>query len=227
MKIYRLHPWHLSPKEAVRLQERLGPLLKLSPLEDKSIFTVAGADISYCQKKKVLYAGVVVLSFPDLRLLAETGHRQKATFPYVPGLLSFREAPPILKVFAGIKTIPQIVFLDGQGIAHPRGIGLASHVGLFLDIPTIGCAKKKLVGTFSEVGNRKGDFSYLVYEGQRVGAVLRTRNGVKPIFISPGHKIDIDTAVKLTLACITRYRIPEPTRLAHLFVNRMRRQDDP
>lgn len=225
MKIHHLHPWEVSPKEAVRLQEKVRPLLKISPLPINFITTVAGADISYCKKKNILYAGVVILSFPDLRIITQTGDQQRATFPYVPGLLSFREAPSLLKVLAEINEEPQIMFFDGQGIAHPRGMGLASHLGLFLDIPTIGCAKTKLIGSFSEVGNAKGDSSYLVYKGKKVGAVLRTRSGVKPIFVSPGHKIDIGTALKLTLACTTRYRLPEPTRLAHLLVNRMRCQN--
>lgn len=224
MKIHNLHPWDVSPKEAVKLQEALHPLLKISPWEAGGISTVAGADISYDKKKNVVYAGVVILSFPDLRLIAEVTHQQKAHFPYVPGLLSFREAPALLKVFAEIKESPQIAFFDGQGIAHPRSIGLASHLGLFLDIPTIGCAKTKLVGNFSEAGNTKGDFTYLTYKGKKVGAVLRTRDGVKPIFVSPGHKIDVDTALRLTLACTTRYRLPEPTRLAHLLATRMRRR---
>lgn len=224
MKIHNLHPWDVSPKEAVKLQEALHPLLKICPWEAGDISTVAGADISYDKKKNVVYAGVVILSFPDLRLIAEVTHQQKAHFPYVPGLLSFREAPALLKVFAEIKESPQIAFFDGQGIAHPRSIGLASHLGLFLDIPTIGCAKTKLVGNFSEAGNTKGDFTYLTYKGKKVGAVLRTRDGIKPIFVSPGHKIDVDTALMLTLACTTRYRLPEPTRLAHLLATRMRGQ---
>ncbi len=226
MRITDLHPWDMQLSEAARFQDRLRTLVRIVRPETDDISLVAGADVSYSRRTNLLYAGVVVLSYPDLRVVRELGCEQEVSCPYVPGFLSFREAPAILRLFADLQDNPQIVFVDGQGIAHPRGMGLASHVGLFLDTSTIGCAKTRLIGDFSPVGVRKGGFSYLIYEGRRMGTVLRTRDAVKPLFVSPGHKMDIETARELTLSCTTRYRLPDPIRYAHLLATRMRKQED-
>jgi deoxyribonuclease V len=145
-------------------------------------------------------------------------------FPYVPGLLSFREAPPLLEAFAKLQTQPDAVMIDGQGIAHPRRMGIASHLGLCLDVPTIGCAKSLLIGTFKEPGKRRGAMSRLMDKGDVIGRVVRTRQDVKPLFVSVGHMIDLASAVRLVLKCGRGYRIPEPTRQAHLYVNELRRR---
>jgi len=147
----------------------------------------------------------------------------KASFPYIPGFLSFREIPPLLDIFKKISIVPDILFCDGQGIAHPRGFGLASHLGILLDIPAIGCAKSVLVGKYVEPSVTKGSSSPLVYQEQQVGAAVRTRKGVKPVFVSVGHKLCLDDAVKIILQCSPKFRIPEPLRLAHRMVNEMRK----
>ena len=147
---------------------------------------------------------------------------ERVSFPYVPGLLSFREAPPLLKAFEKLSQSPDLAIFDGQGIAHPRGIGLASHLGLFLDVPTIGCAKSRLVGEHEPVGMEKGEMSDLIYKGESVGRVLRSKRDVKPLFVSPGHRISQDRAAEIVLSCCRGYRFPEPIRRAHLKVNELR-----
>jgi deoxyribonuclease V len=147
---------------------------------------------------------------------------ERASFPYIPGLLSFREGPALLKIFESIQHIPDVVIFDGQGIAHPRGVGMASHMGLFLDMPTIGCAKTRLVGRYGEVGKEVGDYTDLVLDDRIVGSVLRTKKKVKPIFISPGHKIGIRKSADIVLRCCRGYKLPEPIRRAHLVVNEIR-----
>ncbi len=170
----------------------------------------------------------MLLRFPSLEVLAQFTHRGTVRFPYVPGLLSFREAPLLLDLFRQVKPAPDLVFFDGQGLAHPRKFGLACHLGLFLDRPSIGCAKSRLIGTFEEPGVPAGSHTPLVEaDGTRLGAVVRTRERCKPVFVSIGHKIDLETAIRRTLECTAGYRIPEPTRLAHLLVTRMRREAQP
>jgi deoxyribonuclease V len=184
---------------------------------------IAGADISTEKESTQAYGGVVVMTYPGLEILEERGTVFELSFPYVPGLLAFREAPPLLKVFGEIKHEPDLILFDGQGIAHPRGLGIASHVGLLLDKPSIGCAKSLLFGHFEEPGLKQGAFSYLYDNHQQViGAVVRTRTGVQPVFVSIGHRIDLTTAIKFVLASCQGYRIPEPIRKAHDFVNRLR-----
>ncbi len=167
-----------------------------------------------------------MLSFPSLRPIEVAYHQMETTFPYIPGLLSFREAPVLIEAYNKLKVIPDIVFVDGQGIAHPRGIGLASHLGLAIDSVTVGVAKSRLVGEFdaASLGLRKGSKVPLTYMGRTVGYVLRTRDKVNPVFVSPGHRVDLDTAVELTMMVTGRYRIPEPTRLAHTEVSKLRAQ---
>jgi deoxyribonuclease V len=224
MKIKYLHDWNVCYADAVSLQYELAGRLVLEDGHSPKLKKIAGADISYSKNDDLFFAGVVVLDAASLEIIEEGSSVDHVSFPYIPGLLSFREAPVLLKAFEKIKSRPDIVIFDGQGIAHPRRLGLASHMGLFLDIPSMGCAKKKLVGDFAEPGNKKGSWSELVHRGEKIGAVLRTKDGVKPVFISPGHKIGFARVVQTALSCCNGYRIPEPTRQAHLLVNRLRLQ---
>jgi deoxyribonuclease V len=166
---------------------------------------------------------VLVLAFPELEIVETRTLEAPLVFPYIPGLLSFREAPALIECFRALGRRPDLVLIDGQGIAHPRRLGLAAHVGLWLGIPTIGCAKKRLIGEHDEPGPERGRAAPLFDAGQRIGTVLRTRTRVKPLFISPGHLIDIPSATRLALACAPRFRLPEPTRLAHQCVTRLKR----
>jgi deoxyribonuclease V len=218
----QLHEWSLTPREAVELQKRLRERVRVEPLK-KKIETVAGADISFNKFEPTVYAGLVVLSLPSLEIVEEVGVVSETKFPYVPGLLSFRESPSVLEAWAKLKTEPDAVMFDGQGIAHPRRVGIASHVGLVIKRPTLGCAKSVLVGRFDEPSEERGSWTPLVDKGETVGAALRTKTRVQPIFVSPGHLIDLEGAIELTLACDGGYRQPEPTRRAHLLVNALRR----
>ncbi len=218
----QLHEWSLTPREAVELQKRLRERVQIRPLK-KRIETVAGADISFNKYDPVLYAGIVVLRLPGLEVVEEVGVVGEAKFPYVPGLLSFRETPSVLEAWARLKTEPDAVMFDGQGLAHPRRVGIASHAGLLMNRPTFGCAKSVLVGKYEEPAAERGAWTALVDKGETVGAALRTKNRVQPIYVSPGHLIDLDAAVRLTLECDGGYRQPEPTRRAHLLVNALRR----
>jgi deoxyribonuclease V len=223
MEIKRLHRWDVTHREAVDIQQELKEKLILHD-EDviEPIKTIAGADVSYEKRKGLLFAAVVLLSWPAMDIIEDAYSIEEVRFPYIPGLLTFREGPPLLKAFEKLNHSPDAVIFDGQGIAHPRGIGLASHIGLFLDIPTVGCAKTRLIGSYDPVGNRVGDCSSMTYKDRTIGAVLRTREKVKPVFVSPGHRIGLQRAVELVLSCCTGYRLPEPTRRAHLAVNRLR-----
>jgi deoxyribonuclease V len=216
-----LHSWDLTHGEAVEVQKRLRNLVRLQPL-DRPVETIAGADISYNKFSETVYAGIVVLSLPDLRIIESAGVRSVAKFPYVPGLLSFREAPSLIEAWEKLRTKPDVLMLDGQGIAHPRRFGIACHLGILLDWPTIGCAKSILVGRYGDLGLEAGSRSPLVDKGEQVGVALRTKNKVAPVYVSPGHLIDLDSAVDLVLRSTTKYRLPETTRQAHLLVNRLR-----
>ena len=218
----KLHDWALTPREAVELQKSLRAGVRVAPLSHK-VETVAGADISFDKYSPVLFAGIVVLRLPTLEVVEEVGIVSEARFPYVPGLLSFRESPSVLEAWSKLKTEPDAVMFDGQGIAHPRRVGIASHVGLHVKRPTFGCAKSVLVGKYEEPAPERGNWTPLTDKGETVGAALRTKNRVQPIFVSPGHLIDLEGAISLTLACDGGYRQPEPTRRAHLLVNALRR----
>jgi deoxyribonuclease V len=220
----QLHEWGLAPREAVELQKSLRERVRLAPLR-KKIGTVAGADISFNKFSPVVWAAVVVLSLPSLEVVEEAGVVSETKFPYVPGLLSFRETPSVLEAWAKLKTEPDAVMFDGQGIAHPRRVGIASHVGLLINRPTFGCAKSVLVGKYEEPEEERGSWSPMIdpKNGETIGAALRTKTRTHPIYVSPGHLIDLEGAIKLTLACDGGYRQPEPTRRAHLLVNAMRR----
>jgi deoxyribonuclease V len=221
----RLHDWDMRPREAVELQKSLREQVRVEPHAIGKIETVAGADISFNKFSPVIYTGIVVLRLPSLEVLEEVGVVGETRFPYVPGLLSFREAPSVLEAWSKLKTEPDAVMFDGQGIAHPRRIGIASHVGLFLNRPTFGCAKSVLVGRHEELAEERGSWQPLVdpKNGETVGAALRTKTRVQPIYVSPGHLIDLAGAMELTLKADGGYRQPEPTRRAHLLVNALRR----
>ncbi|HEX8843240.1 MAG TPA: deoxyribonuclease V [Pyrinomonadaceae bacterium] len=218
----QLHDWEMTPREAVELQKSLRERVRITPLK-KRIRTIAGADISFNKFSPVVYAGLVVLRLPTLEVIEEVGVVSQTKFPYVPGLLSFREAPSVLEAWSKLKTEPDAVMFDGQGIAHPRRVGIASHVGLLLNRPTLGCAKSVLVGKYSEPEAERGHWSEMVDKGEVVGAAVRTKTNVQPVYVSPGHLIDLQGAIDLTLQADGGYRQPEPTRRAHLLVNALRR----
>jgi deoxyribonuclease V len=225
-KYEQLHDWTMTPREAVELQKSLRERVRLQPLT-KQIKTIAGADISFNKFSSVIYAGIVVMSLPSLEVFEEVGIVSETKFPYVPGLLSFRESPSVLEAWAKLKTEPDAVMFDGQGIAHPRRVGIASHVGLIINRPTLGCAKSVLVGKYEEPGQERGNWTELIDKGEVVGAAVRTKTKVQPIYVSPGHLIDHEGAIRLTLECDGGYRQPEPTRRAHLLVNALRRGEKP
>jgi deoxyribonuclease V len=222
----QLHDWTMTPREAVELQRSLRERVRLQPLR-KQIKTIAGADISFNKFSPVVYAGLVVMRLPSLEVIEEVGVVSETRFPYVPGLLSFRESPSVLEAWARLKTEPDAVMFDGQGIAHPRRVGIASHVGLIVNRPTLGCAKSVLVGKYEEPDEERGHWTELIDKNEVVGAALRTKTKVQPIFVSPGHLIDLEGAIKLTLESDGGYRQPEPTRRAHLLVNALRRGERP
>lgn len=206
------HDWDLTPQAAVALQSTLANQLLLADgLETPEI--VAGVDVSV--KNGVSRAAVAVLSFPGLEILTYALAERPTAFPYIPGLLSFRETPVILDALAKLTVEPGLLIFDGQGIAHPRRLGIASHVGVLLDHPTIGCAKSLLCGRFEDPDPERGSASPLIHQDERVGTVLRTRDRVNPVFVSPGHKVSMETAAERVLACGLGYRLPETTRWAH------------
>jgi len=223
MILRRLHAWNLTPQEAIALQKRFAA--RINATKSLGQFElIAGADISHNRFSHELVAGVVVWRVSDNCIVEKRVAHGTTKFPYVPGLLSFREAPLVLDAFAKIRSKLDAIMIDGQGIAHPRGIGLASHVGLWLGVPTIGCAKSRLCGDFKAPARRAGASTRLMLEGKVVGRVVRSKNAARPLFISPGHRIDVNGAVRIVMACLRGYRMPEPTRLAHLFVNEERRK---
>jgi deoxyribonuclease V len=224
MRIRMIHSWDVAPREAVAIQQRLRGRVRPDGALG-AVRHVAGADISCERHSPLAWAGVVVLGVPGLEEVERVWAEGELAFPYVPGLLSFREGPLLLEAFRKLRTEPDVVFFDGQGIAHPRRFGIASHLGLFLDRPTIGCAKSRLTGTWrSEPGGRRGCRRLLRDGDETIGAVVRTRDGVKPVFISVGHRLGLDEAVRLTLRCCDGYRVPKPTRVADHFVGELRRR---
>jgi deoxyribonuclease V len=211
LKIEPLHSWDVSPAEAIEIQNRLRSLVRVERLASE-VHLVAGVDISLKERGRAV---VVVLTFPELELTETTVFESPVEFPYIPGLLSFREAPLILGAMAKLEHAPDLILVDGQGYAHPRRFGIASHLGVLLDRPTVGCAKSILVGRGPEPELEAGAWTELLDRGEVVGAAVRTRSGVKPVYVSVGHKIDLPTAIHYVLACTRGYRLPEPTRLAH------------
>ena len=209
-----LHSWKVNVEEAIRIQEnfRNRIILKKTFTEVK---TIGGGDVAYSENRNFLFGAIVVLSFPKMETMEIATARGEISFPYIPGLLSFREGPVLIKAFRKLKRKPDVMIYDGQGIAHPRGIGLASHMGLWLELPSIGCTKTPLLDDFIYPGPSKGSFELIRKEGKEVGAVLRTKDKVKPLFVSPGHRIDLQTSIQIILATCSRFRIPEPLRKAH------------
>jgi deoxyribonuclease V len=226
MRVEELHGFDLSPAEARLLQGELATRVVAGPALDLGgVRYVAGADVS--TEGDRAFATVAVLDFPGLSVVEVQGFEAPLEFPYVPGLLAFREIPSVAGALRKVETAVDAVILDAQGLAHPRRMGLASHIGLFLDVPTVGCAKSLLVGKFEEPGPRKGNATDLVHRGEVVGRVVRTRERVSPVYVSVGNGIDLSSATALILACCTRYRLPEPTRQAHNAANRLRRGEEP
>ena len=224
MNVTPIHSWDLTIPEAVKLQKELAKRVDTATPVEK-VELVAGADISYDRDSPHFYASVVVLRASDGVVIETADAEVDSHFPYVPGLLSFREAPALLEAFRKVQNRPDVVVIDGQGIAHPRRLGIASHVGLWLDVPTIGCAKSKLYGIYDEPGPNPGDESPLWdrYRKEQLGVVLRTRKNAGPVYISPGNRIDVASSVRIIKSLAGKYRIPEPTRLAHERVNEVRR----
>ena len=212
MQYRDLHPWNVTREEARQLQNELRTQVVGTDRFGK-INTVAGADLGF--KKDIARASVVVLSFPELQVVESVVTESPVRFPYIPGLLSFREIPPLLTAFTHLQTEPDLIIVDGQGIAHPRRFGLASHLGLVLDKPTIGCAKSRLWGRYEEPETEQGSYTYLMDKDEVIGAAVRTRRNVQVVYISIGHRISLDSARTWTLACCRGYRLPETTRYAH------------
>ncbi len=209
------HDWDVTPAEARAIQTRLAGQVRLQRVSDAPPATVAGIDVGFEQQGAITRAAVAVLSFPALQPIEESVARLPTAFPYLPGLLSFREIPAVLDSLNGLAEPPQMLLCDGQGYAHPRRFGIACHLGVITGLPSIGVAKTRLIGDHDMVGTRKGDWQPLLDKGEIIGAVVRTRDNVSPLFISVGHGLALDDAIHFTLACTTRYRLPETTRRAH------------
>lgn len=226
LKVNRLHNFGLSPAEARNLQVELASRAVAGPaLNVGRVRYVAGADVS--TEGDLAYAAVVVLEFPGLSVVEVRGFEAPLGFPYVPGLLAFREIPAVVGALEQVESAVDAVIFDAHGFAHPRRMGLATHAGLFLEVPTIGCAKSRLAGEHEEPGAEKGSATNLLHGGETVGKVVRTRSRVSPVYVSVGNGVDLDGAVSLVLACCTRYRLPETTRQAHNAANRLRRGEEP
>ncbi|MET0013765.1 MAG: deoxyribonuclease V [Sedimenticola sp.] len=210
----KLHPWDVSPGEAREIQQQLRGRVITSDRLGK-VRHVAGVDVGFEENGRITRAAVVLLSFPGLKPEASAIARRPTGFPYVPGLLSFREIPAVLDALEKLERLPDLLLCDGQGIAHPRRFGIACHLGLLTDIPAIGVAKSRLTGTHGELPAAKGSWVPLMDGEERIGAVLRSRTNVSPLYISPGHKISLETAIDYVLACTPKYRLPETTRRAH------------
>ena len=228
MEVQKLHSWNLSYSRARELQAELACKVEFTRLK-KNPELIAGIDCAFSRDGERIFAVVVVLQPPQFELAETVSASRKVTFPYIPGLLSFREAPVCLAAVEKLQNQPDVFIIDGQGIAHPRRLGLAAHLGLFLDQPTIGCAKSRLTGTYKEPPLEKGAYSLLKAEKEKqntqseiIGAVVRTRTNVKPVFVSVGHKCMLEDAIRVVLDCAVKYRLPEPTRLAHQTVSRLK-----
>jgi deoxyribonuclease V len=215
LKLRHEHPWDVTPQEAIAIQKRLRNLVSLQDELPETVRCVAGVDVGFEEGGTVTRAAVAKLSFPELELIDSAVARRPTSFPYIPGLLSFREIPAILDALQALRDLPDLMLVDGQGYAHPRRLGIACHLGVLTDIPTIGVGKTRLLGVHDGVPDRRGAWVPLLDKGETIGAVLRTRQGVKPVYISPGHRVALQTAVEWVMRCTKRYRLPETTRHAH------------
>jgi len=214
MKIYQPHAWPVTVEEAIAIQEKLRGEVITEDKFKEPVQYVAGVDMGFEADGTISRAAVAVLSFPDLQVIETSLARRPTSFPYIPGFLSFREIPAVLDALEKIETIPDIILCDGQGIAHPRRLGIASHLGVIIDMPTIGVAKSLLIGKHEDLPETKGSLQALIHRGETIGAVLRTRTGVKPLYISSGHRVSLSTAIDYVLRCTPKYRLPETTRIA-------------
>jgi deoxyribonuclease V len=219
------HRWAVTPAQASAIQGRLAPLVRQVPLAGVPRF-VAGVDAAFSGDERRCLAAVVLWDLHAGAVIEQHVVARPLTFPYVPGLLSFREGPAILAALRQLRTPPDVLLCDGHGLAHPRRVGIACHLGIILNRPTIGCAKSRLIGTHREPGTRRGAVAPLRDDGQRIGSVLRTQDGIKPVFVSVGHRIDLRSAQRIVLPCAIRYRLPEPTRLADQLVGAAKRSRD-
>lgn len=214
MKINQHHAWPATVEEAITIQEQLRSQVITEDKFKEPVQYVAGVDMGFEADGTISRAAVAVLSFPDLQVIETTLAYRPTTFPYIPGFLSFREIPAVLDALEKIQTIPDIILCDGQGIAHPRRLGIACHLGILIDIPTIGVAKSLLIGKHEELPETRGSWQPLIHRGETIGAVLRTRPGVKPVYVSSGYKVSLPTAIDYVLRCTPKYRLPETTRVA-------------
>lgn len=214
LTLYHPHPWGLTPREAIALQQRLRGYVHVGD-DFEPPRRIAGVDVGFEDGNRTTRAAVAVLQYPSLELIEYAVARQPTSFPYIPGLLSFREVPAVLAALEKLSALPDMLLCDGQGIAHPRRLGIASHLGVLLDLPTIGVAKSRLCGRHQEPGEGRGDWQPLCDGDELLGCVLRSRARVKPLYISPGHRVGFDSAREWVMACTTRYRLPETTRWAH------------
>jgi deoxyribonuclease V len=233
MKTRKLHEWDLTYGQARELQSRLASRVRFTQVKNEPR-VVAGLDCAFSKDERTIFAVAVVIGLPNFEVIETTTAAIKVDFPYIPGLLSFREAPACIEAIEKLNATPDVFIIDGQGFAHPRRFGIASHIGVLVNKPTIGCAKSRLMGSFDEPGRGKGNFSHLLdaarpscrslrgqdaRDTETIGAVLRTRNDVKPVFVSVGHKCTLQDAINIVLKCTTRFRLPEPSRLAHQLVS--------
>lgn len=218
------HSFNTTPKEAIELQKKLREEIQLVSLSQQVKY-IAGADVSFNKFERDVYAGIIVLTYPELEPVEHVCVREEVDFPYIPGLLSFREIPPLLLAWDRLQIKPDVVVVDGHGIAHPRRMGIATHFGLVTEIPTIGCAKSKLYGTYGEPGAEAGSFSHIIdpKTGEVIGMALRSKKRSKPILVSPGNLITLEESVEIIKHTLRGYRLPEPTRLAHNMVNEYRK----
>jgi len=214
MMVKPLHSWKVNVEQAIQIQQNLRNRIILENTFSE-VKTIGGGDVAYSEDRNFLFSAIVVLSFPKMETIDSVTAQGEIHFPYIPGLFSFREGPILIKAFKNLKLKPDVMIFEGQGIAHPRGFGLASHMGLWLDLPSIGCTKTPLLSDFIYPGPSKGSFELIRKEGKEVGAVLRTKENVKPLFVSPGHGIDLQTSIQLILDTCQGYRTPEPLRRAH------------
>jgi deoxyribonuclease V len=219
-----LHSWSLTPKRAIALQKQLARCVSATPREE-SPRLVAGLDAAFSPDGRFCIAAAVVWDLDEQRVVEFRIHRHRLRFPYIPGLLSFREAPAILGAIRKLQVAPELLICDGQGIAHPRRFGIASHLGLWLGLPSVGCAKSRLIGTHAEPGKQRGARTELRDREEIIGSVLRTQTGLKPLYVSVGHRIDLGTAEEIVLRTATRHRLPEPTHLADRQVAAVRKEE--